>query len=99
MIEGFETCTVFVDPYEEADEVLKKEREEDIQKAKEEKAKLEKERKKKVEMESSPKVYKSGVGKYINLDAQKRSNDDEPSETEKKKAKIVPGKFGNFSNW
>lgn len=94
-----ETCTVFVDPYEEADEVLKKEREEDIQKAKEEKAKLEKERKKKVEMESSPKVYKSGVGKYINLDAQKRSNDDEPSETEKKKAKIVPGKFGNFSNW
>lgn len=97
LIEG---CTVFVDPYELADEALKKEREEDIQKAMDEKAKLEKERRKKVESESAPKVYKSGVGKYINLDAQKRSNEDsQPSETEKKKAKTVPGKFGNFSNW
>ncbi|CAG2201154.1 RING-type E3 ubiquitin-protein ligase PPIL2-like [Mytilus galloprovincialis] len=98
-----EDCTVFVDPYEEADEQLQKEREEDLQKAKEEKEKLEKERKRKVAAEGTPTVYKSGVGKYINSAGSdtslKRPGGDEPSETEKKKAKFVPGKLGNFSNW
>lgn len=93
-----EECKVFFDPYEEADEQLKKEREEEIQKAKEEKDKLEKERKRKLESETAPKIYKSGVGKYINK-VSSQSNDDELSETQKKKAKFVPGKFGDFSSW
>jgi hypothetical protein len=70
-----------------------------------------KERQLKLEAESAPKVFKSGVGKYINLSPNtaklntlisgrlKRSADDELSETEKKKAKFVPGKLGDFSSW
>jgi hypothetical protein len=106
-----EDCKVFFDPYEQADEQHRKERSEEIQQAKAEKEKLEKERQLKLEAESAPKVFKSGVGKYINLSPNtaklntlisgrlKRSTDDELSETEKKKAKFVPGKLGDFSSW
>lgn len=54
---------VFVDPYQEADEMIAKERE-DAKKAEEaEKNKL------KIMKEVPPlKVYRSGVGKYINLE-------------------------------
>lgn len=106
-----EDCKVFFDPYEQADEQLRNERNEEIQQAKAEKEKLEKERRAKLEAESAPKVFKSGVGKYINISSNaaklntlssgklKRSADNELSETEKKKAKFVPGKLGDFSSW
>lgn len=54
---------VFVDPYQEADELLQKEREEAKKAEENEKSKLE------VKKEAPPlKVYRSGVGKYINLE-------------------------------
>lgn len=53
---------VFVDPYQEADDLLTKEREE-AKRAEEEK------NKKETKKEAPPlKVYRSGVGKYINLE-------------------------------
>jgi peptidyl-prolyl cis-trans isomerase-like protein 2 len=54
-----EDCKVFFDPYEQADEQLRKERSEEIQQAKAEKEKLEKVRQLKLEAESAPKVFKS----------------------------------------
>ena len=59
---------VFVDPYQEADDLLQKEREE-ARKAEE----LEN-KKAEIKKEALPlKVYRSGVGKYINLEEHSKS--------------------------
>ena len=62
-------CQVFVNPYDEVDEQLKKEREEAVQKQKDEAEKQKKQERKKA-AEAAPRVFKSGVGKYINSAAQ-----------------------------
>lgn len=59
---------VFVDPYQEADEQLAKEREEELQR----KAEEELLKKRKQEAQKSLKVFRSGVGKYINPEVTKR---------------------------
>lgn len=59
---------VFVDPYEEADEQLAKEREEERKRIEEE----ERIKKQKLEAQKSLKVFRSGVGKYINPQTTKR---------------------------
>jgi len=94
-----QTCDVFADPYEEADEQLKKEREDEEERQKEE------ERNKKLKLKKNvnagPKVFKSGIGKYINSNAIKRSStaseDSVVSEAKKKDTKSY--KFGDFSAW
>ncbi|PVD31595.1 hypothetical protein C0Q70_07010 [Pomacea canaliculata] len=64
-----QNCTVFVNPYAEADELLAKERAEEKEKAKaEEEAASSK--KKKEKNESLPRVFKEGIGKYISSAAQ-----------------------------
>ncbi|KAJ3642264.1 hypothetical protein Zmor_025065 [Zophobas morio] len=86
---------VFVNPFEEADEQLAKEREEEAKRQREEEAM----KKRKLEAQKTLKVYKSGVGKYINLEAVKNTPDansedakDAPLQKKKKK------KF-SFDNW
>ena len=56
---------VFVDPYEEADEQLAKEREAEIERLAQEA--------KKTKVKSDPvlKIYKQGVGKYVNVNETK----------------------------
>ncbi|KAI4460661.1 peptidyl-prolyl cis-trans isomerase-related [Holotrichia oblita] len=59
---------VFVDPFEEADEQLNKERQEELVKQKEE----EMAKRAKMKAQKSLTVYKSGIGKYINPNINKR---------------------------
>ncbi|KRT78971.1 hypothetical protein AMK59_8681 [Oryctes borbonicus] len=59
---------VFVDPYEEADEQLNKEREEELKKKREE----EQAKRAKIQAQKSLTVYKNGVGKYIHPNINKR---------------------------
>lgn len=84
---------VFVDPFEDADEQLKKERE-DLKTNKP----IEKLPKKDAE---PPKIYRSGVGKYINPSKtavkQKTSIDDAPSMS--KKQKVISKNLSNFDSW
>ncbi|KAH9524189.1 hypothetical protein Btru_053755 [Bulinus truncatus] len=94
-----EDCVVFTDPYEEADEQLKKEREEELEKQQQETEKEKKNKKKTDEVKI--KVYKQGVGKYINSAAVKRSvtsstDDDTATDSKKKKTSYD---FGNFNSW
>ncbi|XP_076265278.1 RING-type E3 ubiquitin-protein ligase PPIL2 [Rhynchophorus ferrugineus] len=84
---------IFVNPYEEADELLAKEREEE--KTKEIK-KIEEE-KKKVIRETPLKIFKSGVGKYINPNVLKGSEVETSSEPSTKKKKTTYS--FNFNNW
>ncbi|CAH1115104.1 unnamed protein product [Psylliodes chrysocephalus] len=83
---------VFVNPYDEADEQLAKERQAEIDKIKEE------ELKKTVQMNANKelKVFRSGVGKYINPNVNKGVDPDtaEPSTKKNKTYNTF-----NFNNW
>lgn len=83
---------IFVNPYDEADEILSKEREE----LSKEKEKVEEERKK-VARDTPLKAFKSGVGKYINPSQLKRSDPDLESPETKAKKKKSSYSF-NFNN-
>lgn len=86
---------IFVDPFQDADEQLKKEREEEIARQEEE----ELEKKRKLEAQKPLKAFKSGVGKYINPQSLKSSNHKvNEDESTKKKKKNASYNF-NFSNW
>lgn len=95
-----EKCQVFVDPFQEADEQLAKEREEETSKVATEIAS-----KQKTKQRAQPlTVFRSGVGKYLNKDATKTapktSNAIEaPPEKKRKVTDKVVGKFGNFKGW
>ncbi|XP_046326965.2 RING-type E3 ubiquitin-protein ligase PPIL2-like [Haliotis rufescens] len=96
-----ENVIVFVNPFDEADEQLKKEREDELEK---QKAAAEAERKKKERRkmeEEGPRVFKKGVGKYINMSTLKRSKDEEDASSETVKKKKTKGEysFGDFSAW
>lgn len=98
-----ETCAVFVDPYEEADEELAKERQEELSRQAKAEAEKNKPRSRREELagEVKPTAFKQGVGKYINPTAAKRRTEEmEPLQTEavKKKSKAASG-FGDFSSW
>nr|XP_028565237.1 LOW QUALITY PROTEIN: RING-type E3 ubiquitin-protein ligase PPIL2 [Podarcis muralis] len=92
------STTVFVDPYEEADAQVAKEREkaQEEEEAAKEKTKVVVPKKE----QHIPKTYREGVGKYINIAAAKRvAEDDGPStSTAAKKEKKSTG-FGDFSSW
>ncbi|XP_013789836.1 peptidyl-prolyl cis-trans isomerase-like 2, partial [Limulus polyphemus] len=85
---------VFVNPYEEVDEQLAKERAEEYKKKEEEK-KATTTNKKSIQL----KVFREGVGKYLNLEESKGKEKDLPTPPLKKKKKVVAGGFGNFSSW
>ncbi|GAB1608219.1 RING-type E3 ubiquitin-protein ligase PPIL2-like [Argonauta hians] len=101
-----EDTVVFVDPFKEAEEQLKKEREEEMRKEEEEKEKLKSwrsEKMRKGEGGDSLVAFKSGVGKYINPSIIKRSKEgDSSTESDtmvKKKKKKQNTGFGDFSSW
>lgn len=94
-----EDCIVFTDPYEEADEQLKKERAEEIERQKVEEE--EKRKKTSKKGDTGPKIFKQGVGKYINASAVKRvaQPQDEETGADSKKKKAGSYGFGDFSSW
>lgn len=61
---------VFVDPYEEADELLAKERRQALEEA--EKLAQEAKKSSNTKADGTLKVYKPGVGKYINMEEKKK---------------------------
>lgn len=83
---------IFVDPFAEADEQLAKERADELARAaKAEQEKVPKPRKQPLT------VFRSGVGKYLNLKEPAPSTSNEAGPSKKRKEK--PGNFGSFSNW
>lgn len=92
-------ATVFVNPFEEVDAVLQKERE---KKEEEEKQQEEAARKKEAAATpaEAPKVYRSGVGKYIKQKPASRDADTADLTPQQSKKKIkVSGGFKDFSSW
>lgn len=89
---------VFVNPYDEVDEMLKNEREEAIKKEAEEKkaAKIKRTVKPK---DTAPTVYRSGVGKYISPSATKRTIDSDLGHVETKKKSKAKTVLNDFSAW
>jgi len=89
-----EKTLVFVDPFEEADEELAKDREEEENRGKDEE-------KSEVKEEPVRKAFTSGVGKYINPSLKKEARKAEPREEQssKKMKKNASYSFGNFSSW
>ncbi|XP_030753775.1 RING-type E3 ubiquitin-protein ligase PPIL2 [Sitophilus oryzae] len=89
---------IFVNPYDEADEILAKEREDELNREKKE----QEEKKKKMLRNTPLKAFKSGVGKYINpqqVEEVKKRPDtemDKPDTLSKKKKTF--NSF-NFSKW
>lgn len=99
-----ESAHIFVDPYQEADEQLAKERADELEK--QQKAAADEQKRK--ERAQPLKVFRSGVGKYLNTTAIKSStqpdvaastaaNVNEPA-IKKKKSNSNYG-FGNFGSW
>ncbi|XP_076845939.1 RING-type E3 ubiquitin-protein ligase PPIL2 [Brachyhypopomus gauderio] len=93
--------SVFVDPYEEADEQIAAERAEETRRQEEELAQSSASLNKNKD-EQQPKTYRPGIGKYINITAVKRTvNDDCKASTSESASKKVKGRsgFGDFSSW
>ncbi|KAF4520130.1 hypothetical protein B566_EDAN010286 [Ephemera danica] len=94
-------AVVFVDPFQEADEQLIAEREAEEKRKVDEKAAASSSAARK-QADAPLTVYRSGVGKYVNLPSTSQQAKPETitSEPAPKKKKEFPGyKFGSFSNW
>ncbi|XP_062561541.1 RING-type E3 ubiquitin-protein ligase PPIL2 [Armigeres subalbatus] len=93
---------VFVDPFQEADEELAKQRSEE-----QERAQREADEKQKKTARAQPlKVFRSGVGKYLDKEVTKRFAEPEPSTSvanpaliKKRKKEETISKLGNFNSW
>ncbi|XP_055324360.1 RING-type E3 ubiquitin-protein ligase PPIL2 [Sitodiplosis mosellana] len=94
-----EKCILFVDPFQEADEMLAKERADELEKQQKAVA----DEKKRKERNKPLTVFRSGVGKYLNTaaTASKSSNQSTISTEEplSKKKKTKNYGFGNFGSW
>ena len=91
-----EKVSVFVDPFQEVEEELKKQREEELAKASEELKKIAK------PVEKKQKTFSSGVGKYINPAVKKeakRAVEPEEGPSTSKKSKTGSYGFKDFSAW
>ncbi|XP_037271675.2 RING-type E3 ubiquitin-protein ligase PPIL2 [Rhipicephalus microplus] len=90
-------AVVFVDPFEEVNEELKKKREEEEAKKKQDGSE---QMEKNLKAKRVLKEFHKGVGKYIDP-AETAKAVSEPAEAEApaKKVKAVTGKFGDFSCW
>ncbi|XP_070205955.1 RING-type E3 ubiquitin-protein ligase PPIL2-like [Littorina saxatilis] len=99
-----ESCVVFVNPYEEADELLGKEREDEKERERAE-GEAAKRKKRDAKADTGPRVFKQGIGKYINSAAVKRVVDsgDKPDSSDSAKKRKVDGgsayKLSDFSAW
>lgn len=96
-----EKAHIFVDPFQEADEQLMKERADEIEKQQKAVA----DEKKRKERAQPLKVFRSGVGKYLNTTATKPTTSSDQTATstsdsavKKKKPNSSYG-FGNFGSW
>lgn len=96
-----EKVHIFVDPFQEADEMLAKERSDEIEKQQKAVA----DEKKRKERAQPLKVYRSGVGKYLSTATPQQStpeqistSTDEQPVIKKKKPSTNFG-FGNFGSW
>lgn len=87
-----EKTHIFVDPFQEADEMLAKERAEELEK--QQKAVVEEQKRK--ERAQPLKVFRSGVGKYLNT-----ASSSAPPESGEPTSKKKKGNYGfsNFSSW
>lgn len=96
-----EGCAVFVDPFEEVDEQLSKEREEELSRQAQGEAEKKKPKSRKEEPSVIPKSFSSGVGKYINPSTLKRQiPDDNESTPEMVKKKVkAKSELSDFSAW
>lgn len=96
-----EKAHIFVDPFQEADEMLAKERADEIDKQQ----KVVTDEKKRKERAQPLKVFRSGVGKYLNTTAIQTSAPNRTAvsssigEPVAKKKKPVSNSFGNFGSW
>jgi len=91
-----EKVSVFVDPFQEVEEELKRQREEELAKASEELKKIAK------PVEKKQKTFSSGVGKYINPAVKKeakRAVEPEEGPSTSKKSKTGSYGFKDFSAW
>ncbi|KRY01435.1 Peptidyl-prolyl cis-trans isomerase 4, partial [Trichinella pseudospiralis] len=93
---------VFVNPFEKAEELLKLERKAALEQSAKEEEKVVMVEKKSAEK----KVFRSGVGKYIDLKAVAKNNDQSDDEeqsvnnvTVAKKKKIIRTELSDFSQW
>ncbi|XP_064620477.1 RING-type E3 ubiquitin-protein ligase PPIL2-like [Lineus longissimus] len=92
-----ESCTVFVNPYEEAEEQLQKDRDDALEKERQEKL-AEEQHRVTIKGSKPPTIFKKGVGKYINPTLKRDVvPEDPPTAPVKKKSKAVG--FGDFSSW
>lgn len=96
-----EKAHIFVDPFQEADEMLAKERADEIEKQQKAVA----DEKKRKERAQPLKVYRSGVGKYLSTATPQQSTPEQTSTStdeqpviKKKKTSTNYG-FGNFGSW
>lgn len=95
-----EKAHIFVDPYQEADEMLVKERADELEKQQKEAA----QEAKRKERAQPLKVFRSGVGKYLNT-TEIKSTTTIPATTSgtgpvvKKKKPNTGYGFGNFGSW
>lgn len=97
-----ERAHIFVDPFQEADEQLAKERADELEKQQ----KAISDEKKRKERAQPLKVFRSGVGKYLNTSAVKSpvttdtatASSSSDSAIKKKKPNSSYG-FGNFGSW
>ncbi|XP_031619618.1 RING-type E3 ubiquitin-protein ligase PPIL2 [Contarinia nasturtii] len=93
-----EKIHIFVDPYQEADEMLAKERADEVEKQQKAAA----EEKKRKEKAQPLKVFRSGVGKYLNTASISTSSQPTTTSTDAplpKKKKTQTFGFGNFGSW
>lgn len=94
-----EKAQVFVDPYQEADEQLMAERAEEAKK-KADKEEMGNNKQQSQGQNGSLTVFRSGVGKYVNMEASKQAGcSDAIQGSAVKKRKNIGYEFGNFSNW
>jgi len=91
-------CQVFVNPYEEVDEMLVKERQDVEEKAIAD-AEAAKPRRPATIRDAGPKVFRAGVGKYINLVSAKKRTIDDDEDGEKKKKSKGKTHLEDFSAW
>lgn len=96
-----EKVHIFVDPFQEADEMLAKERSDEIEKQQKAVA----DEKKRKERAQPLKVYRSGVGKYLSTATPQQSTPEQISTSTdeqpliKKKKPSTNFGFGNFGSW
>lgn len=96
-----EKAHIFVDPFQEADEMLAKERADELEKQQ----KIVADEKKRKERAQPLKVFRSGVGKYLNTTEIQTSAPNRTAvssnigEPVAKKKKPVSSSFGNFGSW